>query len=145
MTGSDLGGGDLRTLAFASLRIDEALLQKLMAYQRALAAEATRSGDAASVAAAHAGALAAAGLPGDSVERPLAVLRRFVGNRETAARLRAAEAGLEGERRDALRARLAALDAELTERDDPETIARLLAHEDELLALHRSTREADSR
>jgi hypothetical protein len=72
-------------------------------------------------------------------------LRRFAGNRETAARLRAAEAGLEGERRDALRARLAALDAELTERDDPETIARLLAHEDELLALHRSAREADSR
>jgi len=145
MSDPDLGGGDLRTLSFAGLRIDPALLEKLLRYQRALADRLSPGWDAEAMAGAHRDALAVAGLTAEQVERPLAVLRRFAGNRETAARLRAAEGQTRGEELDALRSRLAALDAQLRERDDPETIDRLLAHERELLELHRRTRDAMGR
>jgi len=142
MTDPDLEGGDLRTLSFASLRIDEALLARLMAYQRALADRLTPGWDAETLARAHREALDAAGLTAEQVERPLAVLRRFAGNRETAARLRSAAATATGDDLDAIRTRLAALDSKLRERDDLETIDRLLAHEAELVDLHRRTRGA---
>ena len=67
----------------------------------------------------------------------LAVLRRFAGNREVAARLRARAGSLGPERAGDARERLAALDRELRERDDPDTIALLLQHEDALVDLHR--------
>jgi hypothetical protein len=73
------------------------------------------------------------------VERALAVLRRFAGNRQVAGRLRARAASVDPERGGDLRDRLGALDRELRERDDPETIALLLQHEEELLDLHRRT------
>jgi len=142
MTDPDLEGGDLRTLSFASLRIDEALLARLMSYQRALAERLTRGWGAETLARAHREALDAAGLTAEEVERPLAVLRRFAGNRETAGRLRSAVATAAGDDLDAIRTRLAALDSQLRERDDPETIDRLLAREAELVDLHRRTRGA---
>jgi hypothetical protein len=140
MSDGDFGGGDFRTLAFASLRIDEALLGKLMAYQRALADRLRPGWDAEAMAGAHRDALTDAGLTAQQVERPLAVVRRFAGNRETAARLRAAEATADGDERAAIQERLAALEAQLRERDDPETLQRLLAREAEILELHRRTR-----
>lgn len=142
MTDSKHAAGDFRTLAYASLRIDEALLQRLMAYQRALANRLTPGWDGAAMARAHQEALGEAGLTAEQLERPLAVLRRFAGNRETAARLRAAEAKATGEDQAAIQTRLATLDAQLRARDDPETIDRLLAHEAELLDLHRRNRGA---
>ena len=89
------------------------------------------------MASAHRLALASSGLSQDVVERALAVLRRFAGNREVAARLRARSAALDPERAKDLQDRLAALDRELRERDDPDTIALLLQHEETLLDLHR--------
>jgi hypothetical protein len=142
MTDSALGGGDLRTLSYASLRIDEAMLARLMAYQRALADRLSPGWDAEAMARAHRDALADAGLTAEELERPLAVLRRFAGNRETAARLQAAEAAATGDDRAAIQDRLSALEAQLRERDDAETIERLLAREAELLELHRRTRGA---
>ena len=142
MTDPDFEGGDLRTLSFASLRIDEALLASLMVYQRALAERLVPGWDATGLARAHREALDAAELTAEQVERPLAVLRRFAGNRETAERLRATESAARGEERDAIWTRLAALDAQLRERDDPETIDRLLTREAELVDLHRRTRDA---
>jgi hypothetical protein len=65
------------------------------------------------------------------------VLRRFAGNREVAGRLRQREASVDAERAEELRERLATLDRELRERDDPDTIALLLHHEEPLLDLHR--------
>jgi hypothetical protein len=140
VTDSAHDGGDFRTLAFASLRIDEALLQRLMTYQRALVDRLTPGWDDAAMARAHQEALAEAGLTAEQLERPLAVLRRFAGNRDTAARLRAAEATATGEDRAAIRTRLAALDDQHRARDDAETIDRLLAREPELLDLHRRNR-----
>jgi hypothetical protein len=142
MSDSDFGGGDVRTLSFAGFRIDPALLEKLLRYQRVLAERLAPGWDAEAMARAHHEALAEAGLTAEQVERPLAVLRRFAGNRETAARLRAAEGKTRGEELDTLRTRLTALDAQLRARDDPETLERLLAREPELLELHRRTREA---
>jgi len=91
----------------------------------------------AAMASAHRLALASSGLSQDVVERALAVLRRFAGNREVAARLRARAGSLDPERADDLQQRLTALDRELRERDDPDTIALLLKHEDTVLDLHR--------
>lgn len=145
MTDSAHDGGDFRTLAFASLRIDEALLGRLMAYQRALTERLTQGWNDAAMARAHREALAEAGLTAEELERPLAVLRRFAGNRETAARLRTAETTATGEDREAIHTRLAALDAQLRARDDAETIDRLLAHEPDLLELHRRNRRAMGR
>ena len=89
------------------------------------------------MASAHRLALAASGLSQDVVERALAVLRRFAGNREVAGRLRAHAAAVEADRAEDLEGRIAALDRELRERDDPETIELLLRQEDAVLDLHR--------
>ena len=136
-SGDDVAGGDSRTLSFAAYRIDAALLEKLLRYERALLENLPESWSPAAMASAHRLALASSGLPQDVVERALAVLRRFAGNREVAARLRARSSSLDPERAGDARDRLAALDRELRERDDPDTIALLLQHEETLLDLHR--------
>jgi hypothetical protein len=136
-SGEDIAGGDARTLSFAAYRVDAPLLQQLVRYQRALLDELGRGWDPATMAAAHQKALAASGLSQDVVERALAVLRRFAGNREVAGRLRARAASPDRERAGDLQARLAALDRELRERDDRPTVDLLLEHEPEILALHR--------
>ena len=89
------------------------------------------------MASAHQPALATSGLSQDVVERALAVLRRFAGNREVAGRLAGAGGHRGADRAGDLQDRLAALDRELRERDDPDTIALLLTREDEVLDLHR--------
>jgi len=137
--GDDVVGGDARTLSFAAYRLDPRLLDQLLRYQRALLTELQQDWSPDAMAAAHRKALAASGLSQDVVERALAVLRRFAGNREVAGRLRARAASVDPERAGDLRDRLGALDRELRERDDPETIALLLQHEEELLDLHRRT------
>ena len=137
--GDDMAGGDARTLSFAAYRIDAQLLDHLLRYQRALLTELQQDWSPDAMAAAHRKALAASGLSQDVVERALAVLRRFAGNRQVAGRLRARAASVDPERGGDLRDRLGALDRELRERDDPETIALLLQHEEELLDLHRRT------
>jgi hypothetical protein len=136
-SGDDVAGGDARTLSFAAYRIDAALLDQLLRYERTLLEELKQGWSPAAMASAHRLALASSGLSQDVVERALAVLRRFAGNREVAARLRARSSSVDPERADDLRQRLAALDRELRERDDPDTIALLLQHEDTLLDLHR--------
>lgn len=136
-SGDDVAGGDSRTLSFAAYRIDAALLEKLLRYERALLENLPESWSPAAMASAHKLALASSGLSQDVVERALAVLRRFAGNREVAARLRARSSSLDPERAGDARDRLAALDRELRERDDPDTIALLLQHEETLLGLHR--------
>jgi len=125
-SGDDVAGGDARTLSFAAYRIDTALLEAL-----------GRGWSPGVMAAAHQKALAASGLSQDVVERALAVLRRFAGNREVARRLRDRAAAVDPERAGDLRDRLEALDRELRERDDPDTITLLLEHEDRLMDLHR--------
>ncbi len=130
-------GGDARTLSFAAYRIDAALLERLLRYQRALLDELKEGWSPAAMASAHRLALAASGLSQDMVERALAVLRRFAGNRDVAGRLRAHAASVEADRAEDLEGRLAALDRELRERDDPETIDLLLRQEDAVLDLHR--------
>ncbi|HET9156027.1 MAG TPA: hypothetical protein VFN91_05130 [Myxococcaceae bacterium] len=137
--GDDVAGGDARTLSFAAYRIEPQLLDHLLRYQRALLTELQQDWSPDAMAAAHGKALAASGLSQDVVERALAVLRRFAGNREVAGRLRARAATVDPERAGDLHDRLGALDRELRERDDPETIALLLQHEEELLDLHRRT------
>jgi hypothetical protein len=136
-SGDDVAGGDARTLSYAAYRIDAALLDQLLRYERTLLEELKQGWSPAAMASAHRLALASSGLSQDVVERALAVLRRFAGNREVAARLRARSSSVDPERADDLRQRLAALDRELRERDDPDTIALLLQHEDTLLDLHR--------
>lgn len=136
-SGDDVAGGDSRTLAYAAYRIDAALLASLLCYQRVLLDELPESWSPAAMASAHRLALAASGLSQDVVERALAVLRRFAGNREVAGRLRAHAATIDTERAGDLRDRLAALERELRERDDPDTIDLLLQHADTLLDLHR--------
>lgn len=136
-SGDDVAGGDSRTLSFAAYRIDAALLESLVRYERALLENLPESWSPAAMASAHKLALASSGLSQDVVERALAVLRRFAGNREVAARLRARASSLDPERAGDARDRLAALDRELRERDDPDTIALLLQHEETLLDLHR--------
>jgi hypothetical protein len=136
-SGDDVAGGDARTLSFAAFRIDAALLEQLFRYERTLLQELKQGWSPAAMASAHRLALASSGLSQDVVERALAVLRRFAGNREVAARLRARSGAVDPERGDDLRQRLAALDRELRERDDPDTIDLLLQHEDVLLDLHR--------
>src|SRR5262249_37870619 len=84
----DLAGGDARTLSFAGYRIDAELLERLLRYERTLLAELEKGWSPAAMASAHQQALASAGLSQQTVERALAVLRRFAGNREVAARLR---------------------------------------------------------
>ena len=135
--GDDVPGGDARTLSFAAYRIDPSLLDQLLCYQRALLGELEQGWGPDAMAAAHRKALAASGLSQDVVERALAVLRRFAGNREVARRLRERAAAVDPERAGDLRGRLDALDRELRERDDPDTIALLLEHENPLLDLHR--------
>jgi len=137
--GENVAGGDARTLSYAAYRIDAQLLDHLLGYQRALLTELQQDWSPDAMAAAHRKALAASGLSQDVVERALAVLRRFAGNREVAGRFRARAASVDPERAGDLRDRLGALDRELRERDDPETIALLLQHEEELLDLHRRT------
>jgi hypothetical protein len=136
-SGDDVAGGDSRTLSFAAYRIDAALLEKLLRYERALLENLPESWSPAAMASAHRLALASSGLSQDVVERALAVLRRFAGNREVAARLRARSSSLDPDSAGDARDRLAALDRELRERDDPDTIALLLQHEETLLDLHR--------
>ncbi|HUM13159.1 MAG TPA: hypothetical protein VLT82_19585 [Myxococcaceae bacterium] len=136
-SGDDLAGGDARTLSYAAYRIDAALLEGLLRYQRTLLDELGHGWSPAAMASAHRVALASAGLSQDVLERALAVLRRFAGNREVAARLRARLGGVAPDRAEDLQSRLAALDRELRERDDPDTIALFLASEDTLLDLHR--------
>jgi hypothetical protein len=136
-SGDDVAGGDARTLSFAAYRIDPPLLDQLLRYERALLGELEQGWSPDAMAAAHRKARAASGLSQDVVERALAVLRRFAGNREVAARLRSRAASVEPERSGDLRDRIAALDREIRERDDPETIALLLQHENTLLDLHR--------
>ena len=136
-SGDDVAGGDARTLSFAAYRIDTALLEKLVRYEQALLEALGRGWSPAAMAAAHQKALAASGLSQDVVERALAVLRRFAGNREVARRLRDRAAAVDPERAGDLRDRLEALDRELRERDDPDTITLLLEHEDRLMDLHR--------
>jgi len=137
--GDDVAAGDARTLSFAAYRIDAELLERLMRYQRALLAELPQGWSPEGMAVAHRKALAASGLSQEVVERALAVVRRFAGNREVAGRLRARAVSVEPGRAADLRDRVDALDRELRERDDPETIALLLQHEEELLDLHRRT------
>ena len=136
-SGDDAAGGDARTLSFAAYRIDPTLLEKVLAYQRGLLDELREGWSPAAMASAHRLALAASGLSQDVVERALAVLRRFAGNREVAGRLRAHAAAVEADRAEDLEGRIAALDRELRERDDPETIELLLRQEDAVLDLHR--------
>jgi len=136
-SGDRAAGGDARTLSYAAYRIDAALLEKLLHYQRILLDDLPERWSPAAMASAHRLALASSGLSQDVVERALAVLRRFAGNREVAARLRARSGSLDGERAKDAREKLAALDRELRERDDPDTIALLLQHEEPLLDLHR--------
>ena len=97
-SGDDVAGGDSRTLSFAAYRIDAALLEKLLRYERALLENLPESWSPAAMASAHRLALASSGLSQDVVERALAVLRRFAGNREVAARLRARAGSLDPER-----------------------------------------------
>ena len=136
-SGDDVAGGDARTLSFAAYRIDAALLEQLLRYEHALLDVLGQGWSPAAMAAAHQKALAASGLSQDVVERALAVLRRFAGNREVVRRLRARSASVDAERAGDLGDRLDALERELRERDDPDTIALLLQHEDALLDLHR--------
>ncbi len=136
-SGDDVTGGDARTLSFAAYRIDAALLEKLLAYQRVLLEELREGWSPAAMASAHRLALAASSLSQEVVERALAVLRRFAGNREVAERLRARAAEVDVERAEDLQDRLARLDRELRERDDPDTVELLLRQEDAVLDLHR--------
>ena len=132
-----VSGADARTLSFAAYRIDASLLERLLRYQRTLLEELGRGWSPAAMASAHRLALVSAELSQDVVERALAVVRRFAGNREVAGRLRARSGAIANERAGDLRDRLAALERELRDRDDPDTIALLLQHEAELLELHR--------
>lgn len=136
-SGNGLSGGDSRTLSFAAYRIDASLLERLLRYQRMLLEELGQGWSPAAMASAHRLALASAELSQDVVERALAVVRRFAGNREVAGRLRAHSKVIAPERAGDLQDRLAALERELRERDDPDTIALLLQHEGELIELHR--------
>ena len=136
-SGDGLAGGDARTLSFAGYRIDAAVLEQLLRYQRTLVEELGQGWSPAAMASAHRLALAASGLSQGVVERALAVLRRFAGNREVAARLRARAASVDPQRAGDLGERIAALDRELRERDDSDTIALLLQHEEPVLDLHR--------
>jgi len=136
-SGDDAAGGDARTLSFAAYRIDPTLLEKVLAYQRVLLDELREGWSPAAMASAHRLALAASGLSQDVVERALAVLRRFAGNREVAGRLRARAAEVDLGRAEDLQERLARLDRELRERDDPDTVELLLRQEDAVLELHR--------
>jgi hypothetical protein len=133
----DQAGGDARTLSYAAYRIDAELLERLLRYERTLLAELKGGWSPAAMASAHRLALASAELSPEVVERALAVLRRFAGNREVAGRLRARAPGVPPERAGDVEERLAALDRELRERDDPETIGLLLQHEGAILDLHR--------
>lgn len=136
-SGNGLSGGDARTLSFAAYRVDAALLEQLLRYQRTLLEELGHGWSPAAMASAHRLALASAEVSQDVVERALAVVRRFAGNREVAGRLRAHSKVIAPERAGDLQDRLAALERELRERDDPDTIALLLQHEGELIELHR--------
>jgi len=133
----DLAGGDARTLSFASYRIDPALLDRVLGYQRTLIHELRDGWSPAAMASAHRLALASSGLAQDVVERALAVVRRFAGNRDVARRLRERAASVDAERAGELEERLAALDRELRERDDPATVDLLLEREPEVLEVHR--------
>jgi hypothetical protein len=135
----DLTGGDVRTLSFASVRIEEDLLERLLRYQRSLADRLRPGWNPAALVQAHQEALSEAGLNADQLERPLAVLRRFAGNRSTAARLRQRAEGATGERAEDLLEQLRALDRQLREREDPGTLERMLARETEIVALHSRT------
>ena len=136
-SGDEVAGGDDRTLSYAAYRIDAALLEQLLRYQRTLLEELGHGWSPAAMASAHRLALASSGLSQDVVERALAVLRRFAGNREVAGRLRVRAGSIDADRAEDLNERLAALDRELRARDDPDTIALLLQHEQTLLDLHR--------
>jgi len=136
-SGEDLAGGDARTLSFAGYRIEAGLLDQLMHYQRGLLEQLSEGWSPTAMASAHRLALAGSGLSQDVVERALAVVRRFAGNREVARRLRASLERVTWGRGEDLRQRLDALDRELRERDDPETVSLLLRNEDTLLDLHR--------
>ncbi len=133
----DLAGGDARTLSFAAYRIDPPMLERLLRYQRALLEALSHGWGPEAMAAAHREALASADLSQEVVERALAVVRRFAGNREVAGRLRIRAHAVPPDRAGDLEERLAGLDRELRERDDADTIALLLRHEDTLVDLHR--------
>jgi hypothetical protein len=133
----DPAADDARTLSFAAYRIDAELLQRLLRYERTLLAELQKGWSPTAMASAHGVALASSGLSQEVLERALAVMRRFAGNREVAGRLRTRAASVPPERAGDVEERLAALDRELRARDDPETIALLLQHEGAILDLHR--------
>jgi len=123
--------------ALEPYRIDAGLLERLLRYQRALLEALGQRWTPEAMASAHRLALTSAELSQDVVERALAVLRRFAGNREVAGRIGARSQNITPERADELRERLRSLDRELRARDDPATVALLLEHEGELLELHR--------
>ena len=133
----DPAAGDARTLSFAAYRIDAELLERLLRYERTLLAELGKGWSPAAMASAHQVALASSGLSQEVAERALAVIRRFAGNRGVAGRLRARAAAVGPDRAGDVEERLAALDRELRDRDDPETIALLLQHEGDILEVHR--------
>jgi len=133
----DPAAGDARTLSFAAYRIDADLLQRLLRYERTLLAELQQGWSPTAMASAHGVAVASSGLSQEVLERALAVVRRFAGNREVAGRLRARAASVRPERAGDVGERLAVLDRELRERDDPETIALLLQNEGTILDVHR--------
>jgi hypothetical protein len=137
-----LARGDARTLSLAGVRIDSDRLDRLLRYQRALADGLAQGWTPANLARAQEQALEAAGLRPEVVEPLLAVLRRFAGNRLVAAELRKHAPTVIGDRAEDLSQRLAALDRQLAERDDPETVRRLLEREAEVVGAHQRLRDA---
>ena len=105
----DPAAGDARTLSFAAYRIDADLLERLLRYERTLLAELQQGWSPTAMASAHGVALASSGLSQEVLERALAVVRRFAGNREVAGRLRARAASVRPERAGDVGERLAVL------------------------------------
>jgi hypothetical protein len=136
-----LARGDARTLSLASVRVDSDRLDRLLRYQRTLVDRLAPGWTPASLARAQEEALEAAGVQPEAVEALLAVLRRFAGNRLAAAELRKRAPAVAGDRAKDLSQRLAALDRELTERDDPETVRTLLGREAEVVGAHQRLRD----
>jgi hypothetical protein len=129
-------------LRLASPGLSGAKLEQFLHYQRRLAkalglAVANASDDA--FARAHEVARAESGLEVHELELIRKAVRRFAGNRATAARL--AERRKELQSTDAellekLDEKLAQLDKDLGRSGDAQTVAELLARQEEILALH---------
>ncbi|HXX29769.1 MAG TPA: hypothetical protein VEJ89_03525 [Myxococcaceae bacterium] len=132
------------TLSLSTVRLDAARLRQLLAFERALRAQASPGCASEALAAAHAAALAASGLQSGEVEAPLALLRRFAANRALSGRLREhlvkleARGTIDGGAADQaadVRRRLGELDQAMRAREDSATLAVLQAHEPEILSL----------